>query len=193
MCCFEDIPMRFWWSVPKIYQTAILLPNLDKHFIFCFPKYYPKNTWRVCSTLATHQTVHLLVWKSDCCGFCDADDEDEDLHPACGESFHCENSGSCINQSKVCNFHTDCPLGEDEGFICGEILVFLNKSPDGWSEQDLTWQKLGMINVIFFCFSLCDSYWRHNSTYKSRVHFFYFGKLWNVCISFTTLECTVNR
>ncbi|KAM9354854.1 tyrosine-protein kinase receptor [Pholidichthys leucotaenia] len=42
-------------------------------------------------------------------------------NPACGESFHCENSGDCIEPSQVCNFHTDCPLGEDEGFICDAL------------------------------------------------------------------------
>lgn len=46
---------------------------------------------------------------------------------ACGEFFHCENSGECVDASQVCNFHTDCPLGEDEGFICGEFVIF-NKS-----------------------------------------------------------------
>uniref|UniRef100_A0A3B4WSJ9 Tyrosine-protein kinase receptor n=1 Tax=Seriola lalandi dorsalis TaxID=1841481 RepID=A0A3B4WSJ9_SERLL len=39
----------------------------------------------------------------------------------CGESFHCVNSEVCIDPSQVCNFHTDCPFGEDEGFICGAL------------------------------------------------------------------------
>ena len=25
-----------------------------------------------------------------------------------------------MDQSLVCDFHSDCPIGEDEGFICGE-------------------------------------------------------------------------
>lgn len=49
-----------------------------------------------------------------------AGDEAMDLNPMCGKSFHCVNSDVCIEQSQVCNFHTDCPLGEDEGLICGE-------------------------------------------------------------------------
>lgn len=52
------------------------------------------------------------------------------MSPICEESFHCNHSGECIATSQVCNFHTDCPYGEDEGFICGEILFllfFLNK------------------------------------------------------------------
>lgn len=52
------------------------------------------------------------------------------LDLACGEYFHCENSGECVDPSHVCNFHTDCPLGEDEGFICGEFGA-LNKSLSG--------------------------------------------------------------
>ncbi|XP_060918378.1 tyrosine-protein kinase receptor isoform X2 [Labrus mixtus] len=52
---------------------------------------------------------------------CDSDPIDG-LDAPCGESFHCENSGGCIDQSLVCNFHTDCPLGEDEGLICAGLL-----------------------------------------------------------------------
>ncbi|MEQ2298752.1 hypothetical protein AMECASPLE_008610, partial [Ameca splendens] len=50
---------------------------------------------------------------------CVSGDEAEDLNAMCGKSFHCVNSDVCIDQSQVCNFHTDCPLGEDEGSICG--------------------------------------------------------------------------
>uniref|UniRef100_A0A665VTR3 Tyrosine-protein kinase receptor n=1 Tax=Echeneis naucrates TaxID=173247 RepID=A0A665VTR3_ECHNA len=48
---------------------------------------------------------------------CESEQEDT----ICGESFHCVNSESCIDPSEVCNFHTDCPFGEDEGFICGAL------------------------------------------------------------------------
>lgn len=46
----------------------------------------------------------------------------EHLASDCGENsaVHCD-LGSCIDKSKVCDFHSDCPLGEDEGFICGEL------------------------------------------------------------------------
>lgn len=54
------------------------------------------------------------------CGWWDAEHQVE-LDASCEEDFHCENSGGCIDPSQVCNFHTDCPLGEDEGFICGEV------------------------------------------------------------------------
>ncbi|CAJ1073548.1 LOW QUALITY PROTEIN: leukocyte tyrosine kinase receptor [Xyrichtys novacula] len=67
---------------------------------------------------------------------CDSDQITE-LDAACGENFHCENSGGCIDQSQVCNFHTDCPLGEDEGFICGALLFGSHCSFEldacGWS------------------------------------------------------------
>ncbi|XP_017274008.1 leukocyte tyrosine kinase receptor isoform X2 [Kryptolebias marmoratus] len=52
---------------------------------------------------------------------CELSDDALSLNAACEESFHCENSNSCIDQSHVCNFHTDCPLGEDEGFICDAL------------------------------------------------------------------------
>lgn len=29
--------------------------------------------------------------------------------------------GGCVDKRKVCDFRSDCPLGEDEGFICGEL------------------------------------------------------------------------
>lgn len=57
---------------------------------------------------------------------------------ACGESFHCENSDVCIDPSHVCNFHTDCPLGEDEGFICGKVLIVLIHS------QVVEWEAASM-------------------------------------------------
>uniref|UniRef100_A0A8D0D1K0 Tyrosine-protein kinase receptor n=1 Tax=Sander lucioperca TaxID=283035 RepID=A0A8D0D1K0_SANLU len=70
------------------------------------------------------------------------------LDAACGESFHCENSGGCIDQSQVCNFHTDCPLGEDEGFICGALPFGSHCSFEqdacGWSvsNQHLAWRRV---------------------------------------------------
>ncbi|KAM7375897.1 hypothetical protein PAMP_005659 [Pampus punctatissimus] len=66
----------------------------------------------------------------------------------CGESFHCENSGGCIDQSQVCNFHTDCPLGEDEGFICGALPFGSHCSFEwdacGWSvsKQRSAWRRV---------------------------------------------------
>uniref|UniRef100_A0A3B3BNF5 Tyrosine-protein kinase receptor n=1 Tax=Oryzias melastigma TaxID=30732 RepID=A0A3B3BNF5_ORYME len=79
---------------------------------------------------------------------CELDDDDEDLHAVCEESFHCENSGSCINQSKVCNFHTDCPMGEDEGLICDGLPFGSYCSFDwdlcGWSaiSQHSGWRRV---------------------------------------------------
>ncbi|XP_028420954.1 tyrosine-protein kinase receptor isoform X1 [Perca flavescens] len=70
------------------------------------------------------------------------------LDAACGESFHCENSGDCIDQNQVCNFHTDCPLGEDEGFICGALPFGSHCSFEqdacGWSvsNQHLAWRRV---------------------------------------------------
>uniref|UniRef100_A0A8C4HWV6 Tyrosine-protein kinase receptor n=1 Tax=Dicentrarchus labrax TaxID=13489 RepID=A0A8C4HWV6_DICLA len=70
------------------------------------------------------------------------------LDGGCGESFHCENSGGCIDQSQVCNFHTDCSLGEDEGFIC-DALPFgsycsFERDACGWSvsNQHSAWRRV---------------------------------------------------
>ncbi|XP_023684004.1 tyrosine-protein kinase receptor isoform X1 [Paramormyrops kingsleyae] len=35
-------------------------------------------------------------------------------------SFHCK-FGDCIDKSKVCDFHNDCPLAEDEGPVCDTL------------------------------------------------------------------------
>ncbi|XP_068582381.1 tyrosine-protein kinase receptor [Cebidichthys violaceus] len=74
---------------------------------------------------------------------CDSEHQVVGLEAACGESFHCENSGGCIDQSQVCNFHTDCPLGEDEGFICGALPFGSHCSFEqdacGWSVSNQHW------------------------------------------------------
>uniref|UniRef100_A0AAQ6IGE1 receptor protein-tyrosine kinase n=1 Tax=Anabas testudineus TaxID=64144 RepID=A0AAQ6IGE1_ANATE len=73
--------------------------------------------------------------------------ESEHQGAACGESFHCENSDVCIDPSHVCNFHTDCPLGEDEGFICGALPFGSHCSFEqdtcGWSmsSHNLAWRR----------------------------------------------------
>uniref|UniRef100_A0A667ZAF2 Tyrosine-protein kinase receptor n=1 Tax=Myripristis murdjan TaxID=586833 RepID=A0A667ZAF2_9TELE len=54
----------------------------------------------------------------------------------------------CIDQSRVCDFHTDCPLGEDEGFIC-DALPFgshcsFERDACGWSvsTQNSAWRRV---------------------------------------------------
>ncbi|XP_063764597.1 tyrosine-protein kinase receptor isoform X2 [Eleginops maclovinus] len=70
------------------------------------------------------------------------------LDADCEETFHCVNSGGCIDQSQVCNFHTDCPLGEDEGFICGALPFGSHCSFEqdacGWSvsKQHSGWRRV---------------------------------------------------
>ena len=54
---------------------------------------------------------------------------DLDLELDCNaRSFHCD-EGSCIDRMNVCDFHSDCPLGEDEGVICGEYWLRPYKRP----------------------------------------------------------------
>uniref|UniRef100_A0A4W6FEE9 Tyrosine-protein kinase receptor n=1 Tax=Lates calcarifer TaxID=8187 RepID=A0A4W6FEE9_LATCA len=76
------------------------------------------------------------------------DCESGEFDAICGESFHCVNSEVCIDPSQVCNFHTDCPFGEDEGFICGALPFGSHCSFEqdscGWSvsNQPLAWRRV---------------------------------------------------
>ncbi|XP_074548823.1 tyrosine-protein kinase receptor [Halichoeres trimaculatus] len=91
---------------------------------------------------------HAMTVALDSLGLIDCDSDQITGLDACGESFHCENSGDCIDQSQVCNFHTDCPFGEDEGFICGALLLGSHCSFEmdacGWSvSNNLTaWRRV---------------------------------------------------
>ncbi|XP_063040508.1 tyrosine-protein kinase receptor [Engraulis encrasicolus] len=57
------------------------------------------------------------------------------------------NFGDCIDKSRVCDFHTDCPMGEDEGSICDYLPVGAHCSfesgPCGWSvsERSSAWLR----------------------------------------------------
>uniref|UniRef100_A0A8C1WME4 Tyrosine-protein kinase receptor n=1 Tax=Cyprinus carpio TaxID=7962 RepID=A0A8C1WME4_CYPCA len=54
-------------------------------------------------------------------------------------SLHCH-SGGCIEKRRVCDFHTDCPQGEDEGLICNSLPLGSYCSFElgscGWSVAD---------------------------------------------------------
>ncbi|KAJ0062662.1 hypothetical protein NL108_004273, partial [Boleophthalmus pectinirostris] len=69
-------------------------------------------------------------------------------HTACGESFQCDATESCVDSSRVCDFHTDCPFGEDEGFICGALPLgsycSFEQDDCGWSvsTQHSQWRRL---------------------------------------------------
>lgn len=65
----------------------------------------------------------------------------EEMAPDCGENsaVRCD-LGGCIDKSKVCDFHSDCPLGEDEGFICGELdsaFESFHRSVEAWDNISL--------------------------------------------------------
>ncbi|XP_027028683.2 leukocyte tyrosine kinase receptor isoform X1 [Tachysurus fulvidraco] len=49
--------------------------------------------------------------------------------------------GGCIDKSKVCDFHSDCPLGEDEGFICDTLPLgsycSFEAGSCGWTVSDI--------------------------------------------------------
>ncbi|KAG7271486.1 hypothetical protein CRUP_018520, partial [Coryphaenoides rupestris] len=70
-----------------------------------------------------------------------------DLGSRCQGAFHCDHL-ICIDQSQVCDFHTDCPLGEDEGYICdglpsGSHCSF-ERDVCGWSvsNQHAAWRRV---------------------------------------------------
>uniref|UniRef100_A0A8C6VV77 Tyrosine-protein kinase receptor n=1 Tax=Nothobranchius furzeri TaxID=105023 RepID=A0A8C6VV77_NOTFU len=52
---------------------------------------------------------------------CKADDGAVDQDVECDKLFRCESTNDCIDQNRVCDFHTDCPFGEDEGLICDAL------------------------------------------------------------------------
>ncbi|XP_051578494.1 tyrosine-protein kinase receptor-like [Myxocyprinus asiaticus] len=66
------------------------------------------------------------------------EDFDLDVVSECEKlsSFHCD-FGGCIEKRRVCDLHTDCPLGEDEGFICDALPLGSHCSFEsgscGWS------------------------------------------------------------
>ncbi|KAL2099099.1 hypothetical protein ACEWY4_005579 [Coilia grayii] len=66
--------------------------------------------------------------------------------------LHC-NFGGCIDRSRVCDFHTDCPLGEDEGFICDSLPLGAHCSfesgPCGWSvsERPSSWRRTSGVEL----------------------------------------------
>ncbi|XP_036810917.1 leukocyte tyrosine kinase receptor isoform X1 [Oncorhynchus mykiss] len=71
----------------------------------------------------------------------DCDMGHHELGTDCDESksFHCD-LGSCIDKTSVCDFHGDCPLGEDEGFICDSLPYGAHCSFEpgscGWSTSN---------------------------------------------------------
>uniref|UniRef100_A0AAV2JEN9 Tyrosine-protein kinase receptor n=1 Tax=Knipowitschia caucasica TaxID=637954 RepID=A0AAV2JEN9_KNICA len=76
-----------------------------------------------------------------------------ELNGACGESFHCDATGDCVEPSRVCDFHTDCAFGEDEGFICGALPLgsYCSFELDecGWSVSTLRshWRRVSADNL----------------------------------------------
>uniref|UniRef100_A0AAY4C5R4 Tyrosine-protein kinase receptor n=1 Tax=Denticeps clupeoides TaxID=299321 RepID=A0AAY4C5R4_9TELE len=73
---------------------------------------------------------------------CELHDEDMEVGRDCDDStFHC-NFGGCIAKNQVCDFHTDCPLGEDEASICDSMPLgsrcLFESGPCGWLVRDGT-------------------------------------------------------
>ncbi|XP_049917569.1 tyrosine-protein kinase receptor [Epinephelus moara] len=120
--------------------------------------------WEILETAIgiVHEPFQVILLYTSCLGedgatvaldnleLLDAESEHEEiaLDADCGESFYCINSGGCIDQSQVCNFHTDCALGEDEGFICGTLPFGSHCSFEqdacGWSvsNQHSAWRRV---------------------------------------------------
>ncbi|KAJ7988947.1 hypothetical protein DPEC_G00314470 [Dallia pectoralis] len=72
---------------------------------------------------------------------CDTDHRDSELDTECDEStsFHCD-IGGCVDKTSVCDLHSDCPLGEDEGIICDSMphgaLCSFELGSCGWSTSN---------------------------------------------------------
>ncbi|XP_075470410.1 leukocyte tyrosine kinase receptor isoform X3 [Ascaphus truei] len=74
------------------------------------------------TTCGLKKTDNLLALDSLNLRNCFASDLDSDV-PTCPKqsSLLCGN-GDCISHMKVCDFHLDCPGGDDEGAVCEDIL-----------------------------------------------------------------------
>ncbi|KAM9432805.1 tyrosine-protein kinase receptor-like [Salvelinus alpinus] len=80
---------------------------------------------------------------------CDMGHHDLELGTDCdkSKSFHCD-LGGCIDKTSVCDFHSDCPLGEDEGFICDALPYGAHCSFEpgscGWSTSNelSSWRRI---------------------------------------------------
>ncbi|XP_029569710.1 leukocyte tyrosine kinase receptor isoform X2 [Salmo trutta] len=80
---------------------------------------------------------------------CDMGHHELQLGTDCDEitSFHCD-LGGCIDKTRVCDFHSDCPLGEDEGFICDTLPYGAHCSFEpgscGWSTSSelSSWRRV---------------------------------------------------
>ncbi|XP_077477591.1 tyrosine-protein kinase receptor [Stigmatopora argus] len=125
----------------------------------------PRSEWEIVTTEIGHmdEPFHVILSYTGCVQEgsivaldslrfkdCALDQEDDVIPPNvdCGEHFYCEHSEYCIDQKHVCDFHTDCPLGEDEGFICGSMPFgshcTFEQDACGWSvsNQRSTWRRV---------------------------------------------------
>ncbi|XP_016400064.1 ALK tyrosine kinase receptor-like [Sinocyclocheilus rhinocerous] len=92
------------------------------------------------SSCSSHE-VGFLAFDSLELKDCVMGDDNLDLGSDCEKdsSLHCH-SGGCIEKRRVCDFHTDCPQGEDEGLICNTLPLGSYCSFElgscGWSVTD---------------------------------------------------------
>uniref|UniRef100_A0A672NPS4 ALK tyrosine kinase receptor-like n=1 Tax=Sinocyclocheilus grahami TaxID=75366 RepID=A0A672NPS4_SINGR len=92
------------------------------------------------SSCSSHE-VGFLAFDSLELKDCVMGDDYLDLGSDCEKysSLHCH-SGGCIEKRRVCDFHTDCPQGEDEGLICNSLPLgsYCSFELDscGWSVAD---------------------------------------------------------
>ncbi|XP_069494886.1 leukocyte tyrosine kinase receptor [Ambystoma mexicanum] len=74
------------------------------------------------SSCGVEKEEGLLAFNSLRLSSCFRDEEGPDLSRCTQDSsFYCT-SGACISRLQVCDFHLDCPGGEDEGDICASLL-----------------------------------------------------------------------
>ncbi|KAI2654442.1 ALK tyrosine kinase receptor [Labeo rohita] len=92
------------------------------------------------SSCSSHE-VGFLAFDSLELKDCVMGDDYFDLGSDCEKysSLHCH-SGGCIEKRRVCDFHTDCPQGEDEGLVCNDLPLGSYCSFElgscGWSLAD---------------------------------------------------------
>uniref|UniRef100_A0A4W5MIB8 Tyrosine-protein kinase receptor n=1 Tax=Hucho hucho TaxID=62062 RepID=A0A4W5MIB8_9TELE len=123
-------------SGPTAGNLSVLVKPVDSASVIINPLFaWSRAQWEVLETVIgeVDEPFQVTVLYSTCLGKdrgalaldslelidCDMGHHELQLGTDCDEitSFHCD-LGGCIDKTRVCDFHSDCHLGEDEGFIC---------------------------------------------------------------------------
>ncbi|XP_056333158.1 tyrosine-protein kinase receptor [Danio aesculapii] len=127
------------------------------------------------SSCSSHE-VGFLAFDSLELKNCVLGDDYVDLGSDCEKysSLQCH-SGGCIEKQRVCDFHTDCPQGEDEGLICSTLSLGSYCSFElgscGWSAADT--QQLSSWRLVSGQQLIEDTHLLGTTLQNTQGHFFF--------------------